>query len=52
MTVSAPMYVSTTPGDITGTAPNATDDVVRVVGFANTADELEFNPAEDYITVV
>lgn len=52
MTISAPMYVSTTAGDITGTAPNATDDVVRVVGFANTADELEFNPSPDYITIV
>jgi hypothetical protein len=50
MTVNDPLYVSGTAGDITHTAPSATDDVVRVVGFANTADELFFCPSTDYVT--
>jgi len=50
MTVNAPMYVSETAGDITGTQPTTTDVVIRVVGFALTADELYFNPSSDYIT--
>jgi hypothetical protein len=50
MTVNAPMYVSETAGDITGTAPTTTDSVTRVVGFAVTADLLCFCPSPDYIT--
>jgi len=49
-TVGAPLYVSTDVGDITHTKPSGTDDVVRVVGFALTADDLMFNPSPDYIT--
>jgi len=50
MTVNNPQYVSETAGDITGTQPTTTDVVIRVVGFARTADELFFNPSGDYIT--
>ena len=50
MTVNAPMYVSETAGDITGTQPTTTDVVIRIVGQAITADELYFNPSPDYIT--
>lgn len=50
LTVGAPAYVSTTTGDIQVAQPNGTDDVIRVVGFALTADELFFNPSPDYIT--
>lgn len=50
MTVNNPMYVSETAGDITGTQPVTTDVVIRVVGFALTADELYFNPDSHYIT--
>lgn len=52
MTISAPMFVSETAGDITGTKPTTTDSVTRCVGHANTADELEFNPDGFYITHV
>jgi hypothetical protein len=52
LTISAPVYISTTAGDITQTAPNATDDVVRVLGFALTADSMYFNPSPDYVTIV
>lgn len=50
MTVGAPQYVSATAGDITGTQPSSTDQVIRVVGFALGADELMFVPSSDYIT--
>jgi len=52
LTVGAPAYVSTTAGDIQVAQPSGTDDVIRRVGFALTADELFFNPSNDYITVV
>jgi hypothetical protein len=42
--------VSTTPGDIQTAQPSGTDDVIRRVGFALTADELLFNPSNDYVT--
>lgn len=50
LTISAPAYVGTTAGDIQVAQPSGTDDVIRVVGFALTADELYFNPSQDYIT--
>lgn len=52
LTIGAPAYISTTPGDITNTKPSGTDDVIRVVGFGLTADELMFCPSSDYITAV
>ena len=52
MTVNAPMYISETAGDITGTKPTTTDNVVRVVGFALTGDELFFSPESGFITHV
>lgn len=45
------LYVSTTAGQITATAPSGTDDVVRVVGQAVTADVIHFNPSQDWLTV-
>lgn len=52
MTINNPMYVSETAGAITGTQPTTTDAVIRIVGRALTADELYFNPSQDYITHV
>lgn len=50
LTIGAPAYVSTTAGDIQTAQPSGTDDVIRRVGFALTADELLFNPSNDYVT--
>lgn len=50
MTVNAPMYVSETAGSIVETRPSTASVVIRVVGFALTADELYFNPSSTYIT--
>ena len=48
--LSGQVYASAaTPGEVTSTAPTGTTGfVVRVIGRANTADELFFNPSEDY----
>lgn len=52
LTIGAPVYASTTPGDIQVAQPSGTDDVIHVVGFALTADSIYFNPSGDYITHV
>lgn len=43
-TVGGAIYVSTTAGAMTQTAPSATDDVIRVVGYAVSADVMYFMP--------
>jgi hypothetical protein len=50
--VGAPLYVSTTAGAMTETAPSGTDDVVRVVGYVISDDCIYFNPSTDWITRV
>ncbi len=41
MTIGAPVYISAaTAGLLTSTAPSAAGNVIRVVGYGNTADEL------------
>lgn len=49
-TVNNPIYVSETAGSVTQTQPTTTDVVIRIVGFALTADEMYFNPDNTYIT--
>lgn len=49
-TISAPVHVGETAGDVVVAAPTTTDSVTRRVGFANTADELFFCPSNDYYT--
>jgi len=52
-TVYAPVFIDTTAGLLTSTAPSGTEDfVVRCVGQANSGDELYFNPSVDYITIL
>lgn len=52
-TPGATLYIDTaTPGQLTATQPSGTDDVIRVVGFAVTADVIYFCPSPDYITHV
>lgn len=50
-TPGATLYVDTvTAGGITATMPSGTDDVIRVVGWAVTADVIFFCPSPDYTT--
>lgn len=48
-TIGSPLYISETAGDITHTQPTTADVAIRVVGFALTAEDLMFNPSNDYI---
>jgi len=50
LTIGAPVYMSETAGAVVVTQPITADAIIRIVGFANTADELHFNPSNDYIT--
>lgn len=52
LTIGAPVYAGTTPGEIVVTKPSGTDDVVHVVGFALTADSILFRPSFNHATVV
>lgn len=49
LTIGAPVYVDVTAGDITVTAPSGSADIVRIIGHANTADELFFHPDNTFI---
>lgn len=49
LTIGAAVYASTT-GDIVVTQPTTTDHVIRIVGYALTADEIYFCPDNDWIT--
>ena len=52
LTVGAPVYVGETAGDIQVAIPTGADNVIKVVGWALTADEIYFNPSQDWqITV-
>tara|TARA_R100000654_G_scaffold14811_4_gene31861 strand:- start:3614 stop:5338 length:1725 start_codon:yes stop_codon:yes gene_type:complete len=50
-TVGDELYVSTTAGDITATAPSGTGDIVRVVGYCldSANGQIWFNPSNDFI---
>jgi hypothetical protein len=50
-TIGEELYVSTTAGDITSTAPSGTGDIVRVVGYCldSTNGQIWFNPSNDFI---
>ena len=50
-TVGQELFVSTTAGAITGTAPSGTGDIVRVVGYALTADVIYFNPSGAWVEI-
>ena len=51
-TPGATLYVSTSPGVITNTAPSGSDDVIRVVGFAISSDAVYFDASPDYLVHV
>lgn len=50
LTIGGPVYISTSAGDIQTSQPSGTDDVIRRIGWGNTADEMFFCPSNDYVT--
>jgi len=53
LTIGGAVYLSTAvgAGEVVVAAPTGADDVVRVVGFALTANEMYFRASMDHITV-
>ena len=43
------LYLGTTAGKLTQTQPTGTGDIVRVVGYALSSDEIFFDPSKDWI---
>lgn len=50
-TVGSPVFLDDTAGDMTATKPSTANFVVRVLGYALSAEELMFNPSNDYSVV-
>ena len=49
LTVGSPVYLDDTAGNLVVTQPSTTNFAIRVVGYAITAEDLLFNPSNDYI---
>lgn len=49
LTIGSVVYATTT-GDITVTQPVTVNHIIKVLGYAITADEIYFNPSPDYLT--
>jgi len=49
LTVGAAVYMAETAGDVVVVQPTTADVCIRIIGFANTVNELFFNPSNDYI---
>ena len=45
-------YLSTTTGEITSTAPTASGEFVRILGYALSTTILLFDPSQDYIEII
>ena len=50
-TVGSTLYVSTTGGDFTETAPSGSSDCVRIAGQAYSATVIWFKPSQTYFTL-
>jgi hypothetical protein len=48
-TVGSAVYLSDTAGDLVVAQPSTTNFAIRIVGYALTAEDLLFNPSDDYI---
>ena len=53
-TVGAPLYISTTPGGFTQTAPTGTGDIVRIIGYVQSTanDQIYFCPDSVWVEVI
>lgn len=49
LTIGSPAYLSDTAGEIVVAQPSTTNFAIRVIGYAITAEDLLFNPSDDYI---
>ncbi len=51
-TAGTPIYLGTTPGTLTTTAPSGSNQIVRIVGYGLGGGEFLFHPDRTYIEVV
>lgn len=51
LTIGAPVHIGVTAGDIQVAAPTGSSDVVRIIGYGNTANELYFCPDNAYVEI-
>lgn len=51
LTAGATYYLSTTAGGYTATAPTATGDIVRIIGYAHSTTVLYFDPDSSYVEI-
>mgnify|MGYP003112789537 CR=1 FL=1 len=50
--IGVPLYLSTTAGDATSTAPSGDEDIVRIIGYnLGTSGEIYFNPDNTWVEV-
>ena len=50
--VGRAVYISTTAGDVTETAPSGNNNIVRIVGYViNANDTIYFNPGTTWVKV-
>ena len=45
------LYLSTTSGELTATAPSTAGNIVRVMGYNIDGDRIYFNPSADWIEI-
>jgi hypothetical protein len=50
-TIGAILYLNTTVGEITETAPSGGSEIVRIIGYAMSADTIYFDPDKTFIEV-
>ena len=49
LTPGAPIYLSTTAGAMTNTAPTGNGEFVRIIGYALDADTIYFDPDKTFV---
>ena len=51
LTIGAPVHVGLTAGDVQVAAPSATGDIVRIIGYGITGNQLFFCPDNTYVEI-
>jgi hypothetical protein len=51
-TIGLPLYISNTEGAFTNTRPTGSNDYVRVIGYATSANHIYFDPDKTWVQVV
>ena len=50
-TIGAPLYLSTTSGDFTNTAPSSSGQYVRILGYAIDTNHIYFDPDKTWVLI-